>query len=63
MRKLKLDLDEIQVLSFTVEMPEGSGGTVEARSPDTDVGCGHGTNDSCTCRFCLPMPISYDLNC
>lgn len=63
MKKLRLDLDQIRVLSFTVETTERGGGTVEALSPDTDVGCGHGTNDSCTCRFCLPMPISWDNNC
>ncbi len=65
MKKLKLNLDQIQVLSFTVETAEGGTGTVKAFEPNTDVGCGHGTRDfdSCTCQYCPIMPISYYNDC
>ena len=67
MKKLKLALDEVQVVSFEVETAGRSGGTVNGFAPDTQVGCGGGgTNydDTCkSCRFCLPEPISWDTQC
>jgi hypothetical protein len=40
MKKLKLDLDQLQVVSFTMET-KGSRGTVNGLdSADTDIGCG-----------------------
>ena len=60
MKKLKLDLDHIQVISFTMEPTRGSRGTVNGFEPDTDIGCGGGgaTQDGAgSCRFCLPEPI------
>lgn len=63
MRKLKLDLDQIQVVSFTMETPKGSGGTVNGFAPDTQVGCGDGhTDGGWSCRYCLPEPISENNN-
>jgi hypothetical protein len=54
MKKLKLDLDQIQVFSFQVETPGSSSGTVKAFSADSDIGCSaigcishHCTGDSC----------------
>ncbi|HEY0020279.1 MAG TPA: hypothetical protein VGC13_28540 [Longimicrobium sp.] len=55
MKKLKLDLDQIQVVSFAAETTEGSAGTINGFSPDTAVGCGGGTDDAAgSCRFCNP---------
>ncbi|HET7232587.1 MAG TPA: hypothetical protein VFJ16_21435 [Longimicrobium sp.] len=56
MKKLKLDLDRIQVVSFAVETTKDSAGTVNGFSPDTDIGCGGGfpTDDEGSCRFCNP---------
>jgi hypothetical protein len=67
MKKLKLDLDEIQVVSFTVETTQGNGGTVNGHSgelscgstADTDLGCGGTSGQSdrgWSCHICLPMP-------
>ncbi|HEU4559611.1 MAG TPA: hypothetical protein VFS20_17295 [Longimicrobium sp.] len=65
MKKLKLDLAEIQVLSFTVDSAKG-GGTVNAHNPDpyttdyNDVVNGTTTlkNTDCnSCPFCLDEPI------
>jgi hypothetical protein len=66
MRKLKLDLDQIQVVSFTMATPKGSGGTVNGFAPDTEVGCGGTggqTDAGWSCRYCLPEPVSEDTNC
>ncbi len=66
MRKLKLDLDQIQVVSFTVETLKGNGGTVNGFAPDTEIGCGGTggqTDGGASCRYCLPEPISEDTNC
>lgn len=57
MKKLKLDLDRIQVVSFVAQTTEGRVGTVKGFGPDTDIGCGGGgpTNDGAgSCRFCYP---------
>ncbi|HET7461073.1 MAG TPA: hypothetical protein VFJ82_07485 [Longimicrobium sp.] len=56
MKKLKLDLDRIQVVSFAVETTKDSAGTVNGFSPDTVNGCGGGfTEDAAgSCRFCYP---------
>jgi len=62
MKKLKLDLDQLQVGSFATETTKGSVGTVNGFAPDTVVGCGGGgaTNDSApSCRFCDPDTITY----
>lgn len=67
MKKLKLDLDQVQVVSFTVETGGRSVGTVNGFAPDTEIGCGGGGSldscDSCHPRDCPIMPISYDNNC
>lgn len=66
MKKLKLDLNQIQVTSFTMEPAKGGGGTVNGFAPDTEVGCGGTggqTDGGASCRFCLPEPISEDTNC
>lgn len=65
MKKLKLDLDQIQVDSFAIETKDGDG-TVHGLSPDTVIGCG-GTG-ACTdggwsCRICLPMPETEPVPC
>ena len=65
MKKLKLDLDQIQVVSFTTETTKG-GGTVNGFSADTDIGCGGtggNTDVGGSCRYCLPELISPDTNC
>jgi hypothetical protein len=65
MKKLKLDLDQIQVVSFTMERTKGSRGTVNGFSPDTVVGCGGGgrTWYGPSCDICDPEPISVNSNC
>jgi hypothetical protein len=56
MKKLKLDLDQVQVVSFTVETTQGNGGTVRGHSADTDIECGGTwrTDRHWSCRYCLP---------
>ncbi|HEU4562770.1 MAG TPA: hypothetical protein VFS20_33380 [Longimicrobium sp.] len=57
MKKLKLDLDQVQVVSFTVESTQGNGGTVNGHSANTDLGCGGTgwqTQEGWSCRVCLP---------
>lgn len=66
MKKLKLDLDQIHVVSFTIDTMKGSRGTVNGFAPDTQVGCGGTggqTDGGASCRFCDPEPISADNNC
>lgn len=70
MKKLKLNLDQINVHSFDVAGTKGRGGTVHAHTYtyETDVGCEPtGLQDSCySCPApprCAPMPISWDHNC
>lgn len=64
MKKLKLDLDQVQVVSFTMETTKGSGGTVNGFAPDTVVGCGDGQTDGgASCNYCQPEPLSADFNC
>jgi len=65
MKKLKLDLDRIQVESFKVEAAESGKGTVQAHSA-APFHCGSNPLDSCdSCfpRYCPRMPASYDLEC
>lgn len=56
MKKLKLDLDRIQVESLEVEAAKDDRGTVQAHSisPCTYDGC------SDTCKSCRPCPISSE---
>lgn len=75
MKKLKLDLDHIQVVSFAIQVSDAQGrGTVRGLSgmiwcgstADTDIGCGGtggATDSGGSCRFCNPEPISADFNC
>lgn len=64
MKKLKLDLDRIQVESFKVEAAEHGKGTVQAHSADPRFHCGSNDScDSCWPNYCPPMPISYDNEC
>lgn len=67
MKKLKLDLAQIQVLSFTVETAKG-GGTVNAHNTepdfttDVDFDVLYGTTtlkatDCPSCPFCVDEPI------
>jgi len=62
MKKLKLDLDQIQVASFTMETAKGSAGTVDGFESDTDLGCGGG-NTGASCRFCVPDPFTEGSTC
>jgi hypothetical protein len=67
-KKLKLNLDQIAVLSFDVGM-EGRGGTVRAHTYTYESGdqCHTGLQDSCySCPVpprCVPQEISWDTNC
>ena len=64
MKKLKLDLDRIQVESFKVEAAKSDRGTVQAHSADPGFACG--SHDSCNSNwpnYCFPVPISYESNC
>jgi hypothetical protein len=64
MKKLKLDLDQIHVVSFTIEAMKGSRGTVNGLAPDTQVGCGGGETDGgASCWYCDPEPISVNKKC
>ncbi len=69
MKKLKLNLDQIRVLSFDVAGSKGSGGTVHAHTYTYESGdqCHTGLQDSCySCPappYCDPQPISWDNNC
>jgi hypothetical protein len=61
MKKLKLNLDHVQVISFTVEMTRCSGRTVNGFSPDTEIGCGAAadvTDFGPSCLECEPEPMS-----
>ena len=65
MKKLKLNFDQIKVLSFDVDGIEGGGGTVRAHTYtyDSGVECETGRQDSCySCPappYCAPQPISW----
>jgi len=66
MKKLKLDVDQIEVVSLATEATRGNAGTVNGFAPDTVVGCGgtgSATDSGASCRFCNPEPISADYNC
>jgi hypothetical protein len=68
MKKLKLNLDQVQVVSFAVEAEGRSGGTVNGFAPDTQVGCGGGSNPLDSCESCFPHdcprePISWNTTC
>ncbi|MBB4637863.1 hypothetical protein [Longimicrobium terrae] len=67
MKKLKLDLDQIRVSSFTVRDEKGPTGTVHANGASADPACGPSQIwDSCySCwpQHCNPQPISWDFAC
>jgi hypothetical protein len=64
MKKLNLDLDQVQVVSFAVETTKGGSGTVNGFSADTDIGCGGGGTDfGGSCRYCFPMPTELGNTC
>jgi hypothetical protein len=67
MKKLKLDLDQIQVSSFVAQEGSGHEGTVHAASITDSPDCGPTQMwDSCySCypQHCQPQPISWDTNC
>ncbi|HET7461165.1 MAG TPA: hypothetical protein VFJ82_07945 [Longimicrobium sp.] len=48
MKKLELNLDQVQVVSFAVETAGRNGGTVNGFARDTDR----------SCFFCVPDPVS-----
>jgi predicted CxxxxCH...CXXCH cytochrome family protein len=65
MKKLQLDLDQVQVVSFSVETKRGGKGTVNGFSYNTSNGytamwgeaCGSGEScNSCHPHICAPMP-------
>lgn len=61
MKKLKLDLDRIQVESFKVEAVKSDRGTVQAHSAVL-------SNALDSCESCIPHdcwvdPISYETDC
>jgi hypothetical protein len=66
MKKLKLDLDQVRVVSFTIETTQGSRGTVNGFAPDTVVGCGgtggH-TDGGDSCRICQIVETAPDVIC
>lgn len=65
MKKLKLDLDRIQVESFKVEAAMADRGTVQAHSA-APFHCGSNVLDSCESCFpkdCPRMPISHETDC
>jgi hypothetical protein len=62
-KKLKLDLDQIQVVSFAAETAGRGGGTVHAQATPI-LACapsGGGSCDSCFPNYCLPQPVSKDV--
>ncbi len=62
MKKLKLDLDRIQVESFAAEAAERVQGTVQAHSADPRFGCE--TAETCrSCRACEDEPTAWDHDC
>lgn len=65
MKKLKLDLDQIHVSSFTVEKEKGRAGTVRAHSADPQCGPSQMWDScySCWPQHCAPQPISWDFAC
>lgn len=66
MKKLKLALDQIQVVSFTMDTTKGSGGTINGFESDTDIGCGgtggH-TDAGDSCRICQIVETAPDVIC
>jgi len=67
MKKLKLDLDQIHVSSFTLEKEESRRGTVNANGVTNNPDCGPtqiwDSCYSCYPQHCYPQPISWDFNC
>lgn len=67
MKKLKLDLDQIQVVSFAAETAGRDRGTVNALSygdPTPVFACGESGRESCySCfpHYCPRMPASRDV--
>lgn len=60
MKKLKLQLEKIEVYSFAVETQETGGGTVKGYSTSLYAQCGTNVLDSCTSCFpqdCPRMPL------
>jgi hypothetical protein len=65
MKKLKLNLDQLKVLSLDTEESKGGKGTVNAHTYTYESGdqCHTGLQDSCySCPappYCNPQPISW----
>lgn len=61
MKKLLLNLDKIQVVSFPVETMEQAKGTVNGFAATPVLACSEsagGSCESCFPHYCLPMPAS-----
>lgn len=67
MKKLKLDLDQIHVSSFSVREEKAFAGTIKGNSATADMDCGPSQIwDSCySCwpQHCNPQPISWNSAC
>ena len=66
MKKLKLDVDQVRVVSFAVETAKGSGGTVNGFARDIAIGRGgRGAiiDTGASCLFCVPDPVSEGSAC
>jgi hypothetical protein len=69
MKKLKLDLDQLQVSSFVADKEQGRMGTVNgaAIAITNNPNCGPtqiwDSCYSCYPQHCQPQPISWDFNC
>ena len=58
MKKLRLNVEEVQVVSFTLDEAQQSSGTVVARSVTDDFSCG-----SCFPRYCPREPDTWTCGC
>jgi len=58
MKKLRLNVEEVQVISFTMDEKQGAGGTVIARSVTGDFSCG-----SCFPVYCPREPDTWTCGC
>lgn len=64
MKKLKLDLDELYVASFSTQPVEEAKGTVNGHSvvvitSNSSITLGGGSGGGGSDRYCLPEPIYY----
>ncbi|HEX8242875.1 MAG TPA: hypothetical protein VF541_05255 [Longimicrobium sp.] len=59
MKKLRLNVEELEIEQFSTESPEGKQGTVRAHVSDPTE-CGDSMNAyTAPCRLCPDMPITF----